>query len=46
MQKPNISQKAFWDVRFSEIDFEKNSLHVMEKVFNYGTVGRPGLLKY
>ena len=37
MQKPGISQKAFWDVRFSEIDFEKNSLHVMEKVFNYGT---------
>ncbi len=37
MQKPDISQKAFWDVRFSEIDFEKNSLHVMEKIFNYGT---------
>ena len=35
MQKPEISQKAFWDVRFSEIDYEKNSLHVMEKVFNY-----------
>ena len=37
MQKPNISQKAFWDVRFSDIDFEKNSLHVIEKIFNYGT---------
>ena len=37
MQKPDISQKAFWDVRFSEIDFEKNALYVMEKVFNYGT---------
>lgn len=37
MQKPEISQKAFWDVRFSDIDFEKYSLHVMEKVFNYGT---------
>jgi hypothetical protein len=37
MQKPGISQKAFWDVRFSEIDFEKNALYVMEKVFNYGT---------
>lgn len=37
MQKPEISQKAFWDVRFPEIDYEKNSLHVMEKVFNYGT---------
>ena len=37
MQKPDISHKAFWDVRFSEIDFEEKSLHVMEKVFNYGT---------
>jgi hypothetical protein len=36
MQKLDISQKAFWDVRFADIDFEKNSLHVMEKVFNYG----------
>ena len=36
MKKPEISEKAFWDVRFSEIDFEKNSLQVMEKVFNYG----------
>jgi hypothetical protein len=36
MQKPVISQTAFWDVRFSEIDFDKNVLHVMEKVFNYG----------
>ena len=37
MQKPLISHKAFWDVRFNDIDFEKHSLHVMEKVFNYGT---------
>lgn len=37
MQKPAISQKAFWDVRFNDIDFEKNALYVMEKVFNYGT---------
>ncbi|HLG38288.1 MAG TPA: hypothetical protein VI461_01430 [Chitinophagaceae bacterium] len=37
MQNLQISQKAFWDVRFSEIDFEKHSLQVMEKVFNYGT---------
>jgi len=36
MQKPEISKKAFWDVRFSDIDFEKNSLYVMEKIFNYG----------
>jgi len=37
MQKPGISRKAFWDVRFDEIDYDKYSLHVMEKVFNYGT---------
>ena len=36
MQKPEISQIAFWDVRFPNIDFEKNSLQVMEKIFNYG----------
>jgi len=36
MQKPEISKKAFWDVRWDKIDFEKNSLYVMEKVFNYG----------
>jgi hypothetical protein len=36
MTKPEISLRAFWDVRFSEIDFEKNSLFVMGKVFNYG----------
>lgn len=37
MQTPDISHTAFWDVRFSSIDFEKNSLYVMEKIFNYGT---------
>ena len=36
MEKPVISKKAFWDVRFEEIDFDKYSLFVMEKVFNYG----------
>lgn len=47
MQKPEISKKAFWDVRFSEIDYEKNSLHVMEKVFNYGTwKDQIAILKY
>ncbi|HSV12279.1 MAG TPA: hypothetical protein VLI68_15985 [Hanamia sp.] len=37
MQTPDISHKAFWDVRFSDIDFEKHSLYVTEKIFNYGT---------
>jgi hypothetical protein len=34
--KPNISKIAFWDVNFDNIDFEENSLFVMDKVFNYG----------
>ncbi|MEA5140763.1 DUF6922 domain-containing protein [Arcicella rigui] len=36
LSKPNISQKAFWDVDFERIDFEKNSVFVIDKVFNYG----------
>ncbi len=37
MSKPSISKKVFWDIPFNELDFEKSSLFVMEKVFNYGT---------
>ena len=36
MLKPAISKKAFWDISFEDLDFEKSSLFVMEKVFNYG----------
>ena len=36
LQKPNISEIAFWDVDFEKIDFEKSSVFVMDKVFNYG----------
>ncbi len=36
MTIPSISRKAFWDVAFNELDFEKSSLYIMEKVFNYG----------
>jgi hypothetical protein len=35
--KPNISKIAFWDVNFDNIDFQENSIFVMNKVFNYGT---------
>ena len=35
--RPNISKIAFWDVDFEKIDFEKSSVSVIEKVFNYGT---------
>ncbi|HEY5464246.1 MAG TPA: hypothetical protein VIJ95_13380 [Hanamia sp.] len=37
MIKPSLSKKAFWDISFDELDFEKSSLYVMGKVFNYGT---------
>lgn len=37
MSRPCISKKAFWDIQFDELDYEKSSLFVMEKVFNYGT---------
>jgi hypothetical protein len=35
--KPNISSRAFWDVDFEKIDYEKRSSFVIDKVFNYGT---------
>ena len=37
MTTPNISNTAFWDINMEELDFEKSSLFVMEKVFNYGS---------
>lgn len=44
---PSISATAFWDVDFKHIDFEANSLFVLDKVFNYGTWGDViGALKY
>lgn len=33
---PNLSPTAFWDVAFDQIDFEADSLFVMNKVVNYG----------
>src|SRR5450432_650666 len=37
MSNPSISKKAFWDISFEKLDFEKSSLFVMQKVFNYGS---------
>ncbi|MGN6803936.1 MAG: DUF6922 domain-containing protein [Ginsengibacter sp.] len=34
---PSISKKAFWDVSFENLDFQKSSLYIMEKVFNHGS---------
>ena len=33
---PNLSKTAFWDVNFEQLDYEKNAVFIMEKVFNYG----------
>ncbi|MDP1810447.1 MAG: hypothetical protein Q8K66_03490 [Sediminibacterium sp.] len=47
MLPPSISKKAFWDISFDELDFEKSSLYVMEKVFNYGSWNdQVAILKY
>lgn len=34
--KPDISSLAFWDVRFEDLDFEKDKFFIIEKVLNYG----------
>ena len=34
--KPNFSRLPFWDVKFEEIDYEKDKFYVIEKVLNYG----------
>jgi hypothetical protein len=38
MQKPrpNISKTAFWDVNFDEIDFEKNTRDIINRVLMNG----------
>ncbi|MBC7872453.1 MAG: hypothetical protein H7Y01_00580 [Ferruginibacter sp.] len=37
MSTSSISNKAFWDIYFDKLDYEKSSLFVMQKVFNYGS---------
>lgn len=34
---PSISKKAFLDIDFAKLDYEKDSLFIMQKVFNYGS---------
>jgi len=38
MEKPVLSKKAFWDVDMDKIDYEKNAAHVIQKVFDRGTL--------
>ncbi|TAE73018.1 MAG: hypothetical protein EAZ85_08335 [Bacteroidetes bacterium] len=33
---PKISKRAFWDVSFSTLDYEKYSLFVIQRVLEYG----------
>lgn len=37
MTIPSISNIAFWDIDFAKLDYEKDSLFIMQKVFNYGS---------
>ena len=37
MNNSRISKKAFWDVSFENLDFEKSSSFILQKVFNYGS---------
>jgi hypothetical protein len=38
MDKPVLSKQAFWDVDMDTIDYEKNAGHVIQKVFDRGTI--------
>lgn len=31
-----ISQRAFWDANYSELDFSENTQFIITRVFNYG----------
>lgn len=35
-RRPDLSPVAFWDVAFDQLNYETDSLFVMNKVFNYG----------
>jgi hypothetical protein len=38
MDKPILSKRAFWDVDMDKIDYQKNSLNVIERVMIRGTL--------
>ena len=33
---PNIAKKIFWDIRFEDLDYDKDKFFIIEKVLNYG----------
>lgn len=45
--RPDISNKAFWDVDFDSIDWHKYAGHVIVKVFESGTISDiAGVVKF
>lgn len=34
--KPDIKKRVFWDVKYDDLDFEKDRFYIIEKVMNYG----------
>jgi hypothetical protein len=38
MNKPILSKQAFWDVDMDKIDYKKHAAHVIQKVFDRGTL--------
>ena len=42
--KPELSKKAFWDVAFRDLDYEKNAEYIISRVFDYGTLDDIGEL--
>lgn len=36
--KPKLSSKAFWDVNYKSIDYNKHAEYVITKVFDIGTL--------
>lgn len=36
--QPQLTKKAFWDIDFDKLDYEKNAEEIIKSVFNYGTL--------
>jgi hypothetical protein len=37
-ESSQISSRSFWDVRFEDLDFDKDKSFIIEKVMNYGVM--------
>ncbi|MBN8703943.1 MAG: hypothetical protein J0M08_12825 [Bacteroidetes bacterium] len=38
IHKPKVSNRAFWDVNYNSIDYNKHADYVIKKVFDLGTL--------